>query len=120
VAEEQSDRLVAHVRAFGEPIEAVTPAGSLRRCKETVGDLDIWSSHPRKHTPKNVEAISEHILGFPGIDQTLARGETKSVFMLKNGMQVDVRILEKKNFGAALLISTGSEGTQRRLTRPRE
>ena len=110
VAEEQSDRLVAHVRAFGEPIEAVTPAGSLRRCKETVGDLDILVTlTPGKHTPKNVEAISEHILGFPGIDQTLARGENKVSFMLKNGMQVDVRILEKKNFGAALLYFTGSK-----------
>src|SRR6202043_1802442 len=56
-----------------------------------------------------VEAISQHILAFPGIDQTLAHGENKVSFLLKNGLQVDVRILEKESFGAALLYFTGSK-----------
>ena len=110
VAEEEAEKLVSHIRAFGKPIEAITPAGSLRRGKETVGDLDLLVTlAPGKHTRTNIEAISEHILGFPGIDQTLARGENKVSFILKNGLQVDVRILEKESFGAALLYFTGSK-----------
>ena len=110
VAEEEAEKLVSRIRAFGKPIEAVTPAGSLRRGKETVGDLDLFVTlAPGKHTRTNIEAISEHILGFPGIDQTLARGENKVSFILKNGLQVDVRILEKESFGAALLYFTGSK-----------
>src|ERR1039458_8446834 len=110
VAEEEAEKLVSHIRAFGKPIEAVTPAGSLRRGAETVGDLDLLVTlAPGKHTRTNIEAISEHILGFPGIDQTLARGENKVSFILKNGLLVDVRILEKESFGAALLYFTGSK-----------
>ncbi len=93
-----------------KPIEAVTPAGSLRRGKETVGDLDLLVTlSPGKHTPANIESIAEHILAFPGIEQTLARGENKVSFLLKDGLQVDVRILEKESFGAALLYFTGSK-----------
>jgi len=110
VAEAEAERLVSLVRAFGKPIEGVTPAGSLRRGKETVGDLDLLVTlAPGKSTPKVVEAISEHILSYPEIDQTLARGENKVSFVLKSGLQVDVRILERESFGAALLYFTGSK-----------
>ena len=110
LGEMEAERLVLHIRAFGEPIEAVTPAGSLRRGKETIGDLDLLVTlSPGKHTPKNIDAISEHILAFSEIDQTLARGENKVSFILKNGLQADVRILEKEVFGAALLYFTGSK-----------
>ena len=110
VAEEEAEKLVAHIRAFGKPVESVTPAGSLRRGKETIGDLDLLVTLASgRHTPKNVEALSAHILGFPEIEQTLAHGENKVSFVLKNGLQVDVRILEKESFGAALLYFTGSK-----------
>src|ERR1700687_3576989 len=110
VAEQEAEKLVSHIRAFGKPIETVTPAGSLRRGKETVGDLDLLVTLTSgKHPTKNIDAISEHILAFPEIDQTLARGENKVSFVLKNGLQVDVRILEKEVFGAALLYFTGSK-----------
>jgi DNA polymerase (family 10) len=56
-----------------------------------------------------VDALAKHILAFPGIDQTLAHGENKVSFTLENGLQVDVRLLEKENFGAALLYFTGSK-----------
>jgi DNA polymerase (family 10) len=56
-----------------------------------------------------VDALAQHILAFPGIDQTLAHGENKVSFTLENGLQVDVRLLEKENFGAALLYFTGSK-----------
>src|SRR5258708_11480334 len=94
VAEEEAERIVAHIRAFGKPIETITPAGSLRRGKETVGDLDLLVTLAKgKYSPEAVEAISAHILKFPAIDQTLAQGENKVSFVLKNGLQVDVRIL---------------------------
>ena len=110
VAEEEAERIVAHIRGFGKPVETVTPAGSLRRGKETVGDLDVLVTLAHgKYSTAAVEEISEHILTFPGIDQTLARGENKVSFVLKNGLQVDVRILDKESYGAALLYFTGSK-----------
>jgi DNA polymerase (family 10) len=110
VAEQEAERLVSHIRAIGKAIESVMPAGSLRRGKETVGDLDLLVTlAPGKHTPKTIEAISEQILRFPEIDQTLAHGENKVSFVLKTGLQVDVRLLEKESFGAALLYFTGSK-----------
>jgi DNA polymerase (family 10) len=110
VAGEEAERLVAHIRAFGKPIEAVTPAGSLRRGKETVGDLDLLVTLPAdKYKPKTVESIAQHILTYPEIEQQLAHGENKVSFILKSAMQVDVRILEKESVGAALLYFTGSK-----------
>ena len=110
VAAEESERLVSHILAFGKPIEAVTPAGSLRRGKESVGDLDLLVTLPaEKYKPKVVESIAQHILAYPGIDQKLAHGENKVSFLLRSGMQVDVRILEKESYGAALLYFTGSK-----------
>ena len=91
-------------------MEDVTPAGSLRRGKETVGDLDLLLTLGAGHTAqKQVDALAKHILEFPGIDQTLAHGENKVSFTLQNGLQVDVRLLEKESFGAALLYFTGSK-----------
>jgi DNA polymerase (family X) len=110
VATEEAEKLSTYISAFGKPIEGVTPAGSLRRGKETVGDLDLLVTLTTgKYTPKAVESIAQHILKFPEIDQKLAHGENKVSFLLKSGMQVDVRILEKEVFGAALLYFTGSK-----------
>jgi len=110
VAEETAERLVAYILKFGKPIEQITPAGSLRRGKETIGDLDLLVTLTNgKNTPKAIESISQHILKFPEIDQTLAQGENKVSFVLKSGLQVDVRLLEKQSFGAALLYFTGSK-----------
>jgi DNA polymerase (family 10) len=110
VAEEEAEKLASYLRAIGKAIESVMPAGSLRRGKETVGDLDLLVTlAPGKHTPKTIEAISEQILRFPEIDQTLAHGENKVSFVLKTGLQVDVRLLEKESYGAALLYFTGSK-----------
>ena len=102
--------LMAHIQKAGKGVESVTPAGSLRRGKETVGDLDLLVTLASGHTKqKEVDAIAAHILKFPGIDQTLAHGEKKVSFTLEDGLQVDVRLLEEENFGAALLYFTGSK-----------
>src|ERR1700722_14157727 len=110
VATGEAAKLVSYINAFGKPIETVTPAGSLRRGKETVGDLDFLVILPSdKYKPKVVEAIAQHILAYPEIEQKLANGENKVSFLLKSGMQVDVRILKKESYGAALLYFTGSK-----------
>src|SRR5579859_5215756 len=109
-AEEAATAIIAHIMKAGKAVESVTPAGSLRRGKETVGDLDLLLTLGAGHTSqKHVDALAKHILEFPGIDQTLAHGENKVSFTLENGLQVDVRMLEKENFGAALLYFTGSK-----------
>jgi DNA polymerase (family X) len=105
-----AQKLREHILAGGESVEEVTPAGSLRRFKETIGDLDLLvTMRPGRDKPNNVEAVAQHILKFPGIEQTLAHGENKVSFLLENNLQVDVRLLDKKSFGAALLYFTGSK-----------
>ena len=110
VADQAAAQLLAHILQLGKKVDSVTPAGSLRRGKETVGDLDLLLTLPAaKHSQKDIDAIAEHILKYPAIEQILARGENKVSFRLANGMQVDVRLLEKESFGAALLYFTGSK-----------
>ena len=115
--EAAAEALRAHIqKAAGKAVESVTPAGSLRRGRETVGDLDLLVTLADGYTAqKHVDALSEHILKFPDIDQTLAHGENKVSFTLENGLQVDVRLLKKDNFGAALLYFTGSREHNVRL-----
>jgi len=110
VAEDEAERIIAYIREAGESVESITPAGSLRRGRETVGDLDILvAMRPGRGKQKDVDAVAEHILKYPGIGQILAHGENKVSFQLGNGMQVDVRLLEKNCFGAALMYFTGSK-----------
>ncbi len=109
-AESAALALVAHIEKAGKAVDSVSPAGSLRRGKETVGDLDLLVTLADGYTsPKQVEVVAKHILEYPEIEQELAHGENKVSFRLKDGMQVDVRLLEKENFGAALMYFTGSK-----------
>jgi DNA polymerase (family X) len=110
VADEEAQKLAAYIGSAGKAVESVTPAGSLRRGKETVGDLDLLvTMRPGSDKQKDVDAVAEHILKYPGIQQTLAHGENKVSVLLESGLQVDVRLLEKDSFGAALLYFTGSK-----------
>jgi DNA polymerase (family 10) len=110
VAEAAAEAILAHIRKLGNQIAAAEAAGSLRRGKETIGDLDILVTLPSgQHSKTQVQAVADHILQFPGLGRVLARGENKVSFELASGMQVDVRILEKESFGAALLYFTGSK-----------
>jgi DNA polymerase (family 10) len=109
-ADEAAQKLVAYIGQMDKIVESVTPAGSLRRGKETIGDLDLLVTMRTGHDKhKDVDAVAAHILKYPGIDQTLAHGENKVSVVLGNGLQVDVRLLEKDSFGAALLYFTGSK-----------
>src|SRR5260370_22705242 len=103
-AEAAAAAVISHIEKAGKAAESVTPAGSLRRGKETVGDLDLLVTLADGHTSqKHVDTLAKHILAFPGIDQTLAHGENKVSFTLENGLQAYVRLLDKANFGSALL-----------------
>src|SRR6202008_27659 len=118
-AEDAATAIIAHIKKAGKTVESVTPAGSLRRGKETVGDLDLLVTMADGHTAqKHVDALAEHILKYPGIDQTLAHGENKVSFTLENGLQVGWRILEKKNLGAALLFFSGTKKPKVPFGRP--
>jgi len=90
-------------------IEKITPAGSLRRGRETVGDLDILVTGKCCGNEKQREVVIDRITNFPGILQVLARGENKVSFRLRSGMQVDVRLLPPDSFGAAMQYFTGSK-----------
>ncbi len=104
-----AQKLIAHLT--GTPgVENITPAGSLRRGRETVGDLDILvTGKGCEPTSKQLESIKDKVLAFPGILEVLARGENKVSFKLRSGMQVDVRLLPPGSFGAAMQYFTGSK-----------
>jgi DNA polymerase (family X) len=90
-------------------VEKITPAGSLRRGRETVGDLDLLVTGPCCTSDKQRDKVIEAIVNFPGILEVLAKGENKVSFKLRSGMQVDVRLLPPDSFGAALQYFTGSK-----------
>jgi DNA polymerase (family 10) len=106
-AQEQAERIAALIRAF-PGIEEITPAGSLRRGRETVGDLDLLVTGPACE-PEVVAAAVEHVASLPLIDKLLARGQNKVSFTLRNNLQVDVRLLPRASYGAALQYFTGSK-----------
>jgi DNA polymerase (family X) len=109
-ADEEAQKLVAYIEKAIKAVESVTPAGSLRRGKETVGDLDLLvTMRPGLDKQKDVDGVAAHILKYPGVQQTLAHGENKVSVLLESGLQVDVRLLDKESFGAALLYFTGSK-----------
>ena len=107
VAREHAERIAELIRQF-DGIETITPAGSLRRGKESVGDLDLLVTGPACE-PEVVAAAVEHVATLPLIDKLLARGQNKVSFTLRNGLQVDVRLLPRKSYGAALQYFTGSK-----------
>src|SRR5271156_1660438 len=107
-AEELAEKLTEYLLAV-LGIEKVTPAGSLRRGRETVGDLDILVTGTGCIEDESRQALIEHLLKFPGLMDVIAQGENKVSFRHRNGMQVDVRLLPPESFGAAMQYFTGSK-----------
>ncbi|MDD1676268.1 MAG: DNA polymerase/3'-5' exonuclease PolX [Methanomicrobiales archaeon] len=104
VAQEIEDRL----RGF-PAVEMVSLTGSIRRKKETIGDVDMiaTSAEPKK--------VMDFFTSMPGIQKVLAKGVTKSTIVLTNGLQVDLRVTERTQYGAALQYFTGSKDHNIRL-----
>ncbi len=106
-AEDFAERIATLIRQF-PGIDTITPAGSLRRGRESVGDLDLLVTGPACE-PDVVSAAVEHVASLPLIDNLIAKGQNKVSFTLRNGLQVDVRLLPRASYGAALQYFTGSK-----------
>jgi DNA polymerase (family 10) len=106
-AEDAAERITAYLLAF-KGLERVTAAGSLRRGRETAGDLDLLVTGPAC-APGNTQGVVDYVAGYPGIHDIIAKGENKVSFHLGTGLQVDVRLLPSESYGAALQYFTGSK-----------
>ena len=107
VAADYAEKISALIREF-PGIDTITPAGSLRRGRETCGELDLLVTGPACE-PDVVAAAVEHVATLPLINKLLARGQNKVSFTLRNQLQVDVRLLPRASYGAALQYFTGSK-----------
>ena len=107
-AEREADKIIEHLRDY-PGVEKITPAGSLRRGRETVGDLDILVTGKACCNDAAREKLIEHVIKLPGLMEIIARGDNKVSFRLRSGMQVDVRLLPPESFGAAMQYFTGSK-----------
>src|SRR3989344_3003728 len=93
-------------------VEKAVAAGSVRRRKETIGDADILMII-KENQPASAKAtagkIMDYFVNMPEVARVFARGETKSAVKLKNGLDVDVRVVPAESYGAALNYFTGSK-----------
>lgn len=100
VAEEICNHLRGNKKGEATQVEA---AGSLRRMKETIGDIDILATSPQP------TQLSEAFTKMPDVRKILEKGETKSSILLQSNLQVDLRIVDEQSFGSALMYFTGSK-----------
>jgi len=101
IARQYADSIVDYLeKAPG--IKDISIAGSLRRCRETVRDIDILV------TCENSEKVMEHFVNYDQIQKVLSKGKTKSALLLRSNLQVDLRAVLHTSFGSALLYFTGS------------
>ena len=107
-AEIEAEKLTAYINKF-PGIEKITPAGSLRRGRETVGDLDILVTGPACASEEGRQKAIAYVAQFPPLMDVIASGDNKISFHLRSGMQVDVRLLPPDSFGAAMQYFTGSK-----------
>jgi len=84
-------------------VESLDIAGSFRRKKETIGDIDLLA------VSKNPKKVMDFFVKMPEVARVFARGITKSMVHLKNGIDVDLRVVNKESYGAALNYFTGSK-----------
>ena len=99
-----AQEIVAALRAAcGDAIRDIAPAGSLRRMKPTIGDLDLLVS---SDAPQKIIA---DFVSLPIVREINAKGTTKASIVAQNGLQVDLRVLEPRHWGSALQYFTGSK-----------
>lgn len=102
-------RLLVEVLEDQAPVQRASIAGSLRRGSETIGDIDILASSDEP------DKVMDLFLGLPPVAEVVARGSTKASVRTRDGLQVDLRVVPDKSFGAALCYFTGSKAHNVRL-----
>ena len=105
-----ADAMRAHMSSCAG-LHRLEIAGSFRRRRETIGDLDIVAAS------QNASAVIERFLAFPSIIKTLGAGETRASVVLNTGLQLDLRVILPASWGAALVYFTGSQAHCIRLRR---
>ncbi len=108
VAETEAEKLTAYLAKM-PGIDRITPAGSLRRGRETVGDLDILVTGPACCDAVERAQAVQYVAKYPPLMSLIAQGDNKISFRVRNDMQVDVRLLPPESFGAAMQYFTGSK-----------
>lgn len=101
-AEEYTLPLFHHLREV-KGVKSAEIAGSFRRKKETVGDIDILVSC------ENAGQVMERFVNYEDVDRVISKGETRSSVVLRTGLQVDLRAVPEESYGAALHYFTGSK-----------
>ncbi len=108
VAETEAKKLSDYLAKF-PGFDKITPAGSLRRGRETVGDLDILVTGAACCSAEERERAVQYIAKYPPLMSIIGQGDNKISFRLRNDLQVDVRLLPPESFGAAMQYFTGSK-----------
>ena len=103
VEAEENAKTLADYLKNRKDIKDIVVAGSYRRKKETVGDLDILV------TAKRGSHVIEHFVGFEDVAKVVSKGKTRSTVLLRSGLQVDLRVVPAVSYGAALHYFTGSK-----------
>jgi len=101
-ADHYAQDLKAHLAAC-PAVRQLELAGSYRRGRETIGDLDLLVDST------SADEVMDHLATYPGTGSILARGDTKMSIRLETGLQVDLRVVPEESFGAALQYFTGSK-----------
>jgi DNA polymerase (family 10) len=97
-----ADNFVKNLKKMKE-VETIEPAGSLRRKREAIRDIDILI------ISRKPSYVMEKFVNLPFVKEILAKGETKSSVISRENIQVDLRVVEKESFGSALMYFTGSK-----------
>jgi DNA polymerase (family X) len=107
-AETECEKLTEYLKKY-PGFDKIMPAGSLRRGRETVGDLDILVTGNACCSEKDRQAAIAYVAQYPPLMDLIASGDNKISFRVRSGMQVDVRLLPPESFGAAMQYFTGSK-----------
>ena len=107
-AEEEAERLTAYLAKYSG-FEKISTAGSLRRGRDTVGDLDILVTGAACCNQSERALAVQYVAKYPPLMSIIAQGDNKISFRLRSHLQVDVRLLPPESFGAAMQYFTGSK-----------
>ncbi len=102
----EAERIIEYMKKCKE-VKKIEYAGSLRRRKETIGDIDILVTvkDPRKSHKK----VMDHFVSYDDSIEVISKGDTKSTIMLSSGIHVDLRVVANESFGAAMAYFTGDK-----------